>query len=576
MASQGQRVLAFGYKELDGHQFPHNFPFKLEPPNYPDNDLVFLGLVGLMDPPKDRVREAVKACRDAKIQVMMVTGDHPFTAEAIARKVGLITGETIEQAAERLKVPTHDVPDGEYSAVVVHGDKIDSMTNAEWDTVLRKKEIVFARTSPVNKLEIVARCQAKGHVVAVTGDGVNDSPALKKADLGVSMGISGSDISKEVAGMILLDDNFATIVEGIKEGRLIFINLKKSIMYTLTHIGPEIWPFLLFIAGGLPVALSSLLILFIDLGTELLPAISLSFEPPEKDIMAVPPRKIVTADDVGFIISPEEAVDMARVPSFIIQTAEVPYAPKKWWEFWKDDVDEDKDLKAKRKKNKAGEKLVDVPLLFWSYLQAGLLEAIAGFCSFFIIFGAEGIPFVAMWGLARSSGPYANTQASSYTYNGTTYTGTQMNDFLHEGQTSYFLAVVIVQWFTLYVCKARTEYPVGKRMFANLYTYMAIVPSFLFAIMLAYTPIFNTILSSKGPRAIAYIPPFVAGVALFFYEMIRKFFIQKGWCARLDGCCVSVPKVQEEAPKTFLKRSLSIDKGFKSPRHETKESLVVD
>jgi sodium/potassium-transporting ATPase subunit alpha len=141
------------------------------------------------------------------------------------------------------------------------------MTQEEWDVVLSKKEVVFARTSPIHKLEIVARCQAVGHIVAVTGDGVNDSPAMKKSDLGVSMGISGSDISKEVAQMILLDDNFATIVDGIKEGRLIFGNLKKSIRYELTHIFPEVFPFLVFIVLGLPLGISSILILFIDLGT---------------------------------------------------------------------------------------------------------------------------------------------------------------------------------------------------------------------------------------------------------------------------------------------------------------------
>ena len=125
---------------------------------------------------------------------MMITGDHPFTTEAIARKVGVLIGDTIEQAAEELRKPSALIQDNEYDSVVFHRDKIDSMT--KWKSVLCKKEVVFARTSPIHKLEIVARCQAMGHIVGVTGDGVNDSPALKKADLGISMGISGSDISK--------------------------------------------------------------------------------------------------------------------------------------------------------------------------------------------------------------------------------------------------------------------------------------------------------------------------------------------------------------------------------------------
>merc|ERR1712070_575288 len=146
-------------------------------------------------------------------------------------------------------------------------------------------EIVFARTSPQQKLIIVEGCQRLGQIVAVTGDGVNDSPALKKADIGVAMGIAGSDVSKQAADMILLDDNFASIVTGVEEGRLIFDNLKKSIAYTLTSNIPEISPFLFFIIFQVPLPLSTVLILCIDLGTDMVPAISFAYENPELDIM---------------------------------------------------------------------------------------------------------------------------------------------------------------------------------------------------------------------------------------------------------------------------------------------------
>src|ERR1700761_5314390 len=160
---------------------------------------------------------------------MMVTGDHPLTAEAIGRKINLMISDTKAMVAKRKGKPIEEIGEDDFKAVVVHGDQIDSLSDSDWDNIFWKDEIIFARTSPKHKLEIVRRAQSMGHIVGVTGDGVNDSPALKKADLGIAMNISGSDVSKEAASMILLDDNFASTVNGIAEGRLIFANLKKSI-----------------------------------------------------------------------------------------------------------------------------------------------------------------------------------------------------------------------------------------------------------------------------------------------------------------------------------------------------------
>lgn len=176
-------------------------------------------------------------------------------------------------------------------AAVVHGGMLRDMTAGDLDDLLNNHpEIVFARTSPQQKLIIVEGCQRNGAIVAVTGDGVNDSPALKKADIGVAMGIAGSDVSKQAADMILLDDNFASIVTGVEEGRLIFDNLKKSIAYTLTSNIPEISPFLIFILADVPLPLGTVTILCIDLGTDMVPAISLAYEKAESDIMKRKPR----------------------------------------------------------------------------------------------------------------------------------------------------------------------------------------------------------------------------------------------------------------------------------------------
>ena len=198
-----------------------------------------MGLVSLEDPPKHGVREAIGHCREAGIKVMMVTGDHPLTAEAIGRKINLMIQDTKELLAKKRGVAIDTIQEHEVEAIVVHGEHIDALTEAEWENIFSKEEIVFARTSPKHKLTIVKRAQAIGHIVGVTGDGVNDSPALKKADLGIAMNISGSDVSKEAAAMILVDDNFASAVNGIEEGRLIFQNLKKSIRYTISHTMPQ-------------------------------------------------------------------------------------------------------------------------------------------------------------------------------------------------------------------------------------------------------------------------------------------------------------------------------------------------
>ncbi|CAF4444029.1 unnamed protein product, partial [Didymodactylos carnosus] len=207
--------------------------------------------------------------------------DHPLTAKEIAKSVGIISEgqETVEDIAQRLEIPVGQVNPEEARACVIHGNDLKSMSPSEIDSLLSShSEIVFARTSPQQKLIIVEGCQRQGGIVAVTGDGVGDLLALKKADIGVVMGITGSDISKQAADMILLDDNFASIVIGVEEGRLIFDNLKKSIAYTLTSSIPEITPFLMYLITDIPLPLGIITILCIDLGTNIVPAISLAYE----------------------------------------------------------------------------------------------------------------------------------------------------------------------------------------------------------------------------------------------------------------------------------------------------------
>lgn len=289
----GERVIGFCDMVLPKDRFSKGFPFDNEDVNFPLSGLRFLGLISMIDPPRAAVPDAVAKCRSAGIKVVMVTGDHPITAKAIARSVGIISEgmETVEDISKRLNIPISEVDPKQARAIVVTGDKLRDMDQDELDEVLESHpEIVFARTSPQQKLIIVEGFQRMGAIVAVTGDGVNDSPALKKADIGVAMGIAGSDVSKQAADMILLDDNFASIVTGVEEGRLIFDNLKKSIAYTLTSNIPEISPFLIFILCDIPLPLGTVTILCIDLGTDMVPAISLAYEKAESDIMKRKPR----------------------------------------------------------------------------------------------------------------------------------------------------------------------------------------------------------------------------------------------------------------------------------------------
>jgi sodium/potassium-transporting ATPase subunit alpha len=302
---KGERVIAFCMLPLDksvaqAEAEDSDYKAKLKAtlvggkPDLPPPNLIFVGLVTLRDPPRPEVPAAVRDCKSASVKVVMVTGDHPLTAASIARDIGLITHDTRDIIAKKRNCHPKAVPEEDIKAMVVTGSDIPNMREEDWKILCQKEEVVFARTSPEQKLMIVQEFTNFGHVTAMTGDGVNDSPALKQAAIGIAMGLNGSDVAKEAGDIVLLDDNFASIVVGIKEGRNLFANLKKSIAYTLAHLTPEVAPVLLWCFAAIPQPMGSLLCLCIDLLTELLPATSLAYEAPEADIMNVPPRNVKT------------------------------------------------------------------------------------------------------------------------------------------------------------------------------------------------------------------------------------------------------------------------------------------
>jgi magnesium-transporting ATPase (P-type) len=265
-AASGLRVLAVARRRL---------PESASPPSEreeAERELCLLGLVALFDPPRPEVADAVASCHSAGIRILVVTGDYGPTAAEIARRVGIATGE----------------------AAVVTGEELDDMSEAELDHLLREdRELVFARTSPEAKLRIADALRAEGQVVAMTGDGVNDAPALRRADIGVAMGVTGTEVAREAGTMILTDDNFATIVAAVEAGRRVFDNVRKFIVYIFAHTTPEVVPFLVFAlsGGAIPLPLTVMQILAIDLGTEILPALALGRERAEPGLMQRPPRR---------------------------------------------------------------------------------------------------------------------------------------------------------------------------------------------------------------------------------------------------------------------------------------------
>lgn len=262
--NHGERVIALADYRLPLNEYPPDYPFDCdtinfhvnpyhEHFNFPTNGFRFLGLISLIDPPRPNVAEAVRKCRSAGIRLLMVTGDHPLTAAAIGRATGILTDY------RPTEILLKNLWDYDERSCVIHGNTLKSIKNEQLDQIIKShQEIVFARTSPQQKLIIVESCQRLGEVVAVTGDGVNDSPALKKADIGIAMGITGSDVSKQASDIILLDDNFSSIITGIEEGRLIFDNLKKSICYTLSSKIPELAPFLFYMIFEIPLPLGKI------------------------------------------------------------------------------------------------------------------------------------------------------------------------------------------------------------------------------------------------------------------------------------------------------------------------------
>ena len=571
--SMGERVLGFAYKVIPAAK-PE--AYAADGALVPNTGLVFCGLISLVDPPRPGVAEAIATCRRAGIKVTMVTGDHPLTAEAIARKVGIITRPTRRDVAAELGVAETDLAweDERIEAAVLTGAAVLELTQADWDAILSKRECVFARTSPQQKLKLVENYQRLGEVVAVTGDGVNDSPALKRAQIGVAMGSpSASDVAREAADIILLDDNFASIVGAIEEGRTLFDNLKKTIAYTLAHLWPELVPVFLNLAFSFPLGMNGLIILTIDLATEQYPAISLAYEKPEESLMDKKPRNVKT------------------------------------------------------------DRLVNAPSLWYSYIMAGLPNAAVSMWSFFMVYVSYGISVTALYGsnggaisywpiptdkgvIAASSPPFvacggsssgtrfdsigvalttADNSVTSLTpwptaiwaaYNSSNITWTPgapyaasdlaqlglpgvpnatggignystVNDYIQargcvfytpqqqwhiyqESQSAWYTNLVMCQFFHVFNARTRSVSIFKHGLFSNVVTLQGVLVEVALVVGVVYIPAFHTpnAFQTTQMRGWFWLPHLAYGIYITLYNETIKWFVRNrpdSWVAKAGG-----------------------------------------
>ena len=405
--------------------------------------------------------------------------------QAIARKVNIITLKTVREVAAENGVDEDEVPAShpDVAACVYSGTMIKEQltTDAAWDGVLTHQQVVFARTTPQQKLAIVENYQRLGNVVAVTGDGTNDSPALKRADCGVAMAISGSSVSKAAGDILLMDDNINSLIAAIEEGRVLFDNLKKSIAYTLAHLWPELLPVFLNIALTMPLGLPGLIILTIDLFTEQIPAISFSYEVAEGSVMERPPR------------------------------------------------------------NPKSDRLVNRSLLIYAYCVAGAAEALTAMFAYLMVYQMAGIQASCLLNTASTFWANPPSIGSATFFNsGATYVGPQCGPPLSpDGQvalyqqsvSAWYLTIVLCQAGHVWVCKTRLNSIFDHPMFRNYMTAVGVVVAVLIAAFCIYTP---------GVQTFFYTGPLAGQIwpcALVFWAFILAYTEIVKYCTRKHPTC---------------------------------------
>ncbi|KAG3166997.1 Sodium/potassium-transporting ATPase subunit alpha-1 [Phytophthora idaei] len=419
---KGRRVIALATRRFEAS----NTHFTAEEGNFPSDNLCFVGIKAIMDPPRDDVPDAIAKCKAAGIKVFMVTGDHPLTGRAIAAGIGLLddNGRVLDlleprSTKEAVKLP---VDFDTYTGAVVHGGFVNLLSNEDLKAILRLKSVVFARTTPQHKLQIVKASQEIGECVGVTGDGVNDAPALKQVDVGVAMGKNGSDVARQAADIILMDDNFSSIVRGVEQGRIIFDNVKKTIAYTLTHLWPEILPLAIYLALGMLT-------------------VSIAHEGGEHDIMQRPPRNV-----------------------------------KK-------------------------DRLISKSLLVYSYIVAGMINAGGCLLAYGVVFWRHDVSFSDLF-MSAEDNWIKNAEPMCITDTKCLDAQDQMH-ILAEACASWYVALVVCQFFHIWMVKTRRTSVIKAGVFKNIVTVYGGAMEILIVVLVVYIP---GIQSFFGTATVDYVP----------------------------------------------------------------------
>ncbi|KAF0989681.1 hypothetical protein HZS_7469 [Henneguya salminicola] len=466
LGEMGERVLGLCYRLLTKEEYLKMFPdkFTTQAMDAAACDLCFLGLISLIDPPRPGAPYAIERCKSSGIRVIMITGDHSLTAAAIAKNVGILTLNIKSFKDIKEDMCNYDYFSSQKYSAVITGDDLYNLTARELEYIISNySEIVFARTSPRQKLVIVEALQRTGHIVSVTGDGVNDTPALRKANIGIAMGITGSDVAIQAADIILLDDNFSSIVTGIKEGRLIFDNLKKSVAYTLTSNIPEIVPFILNVLCGIPIPLGLLTILCIDMTTDLIPAISLAYEKPEMNIMSRKPRNV-----------------------------------KK-------------------------DKLVGWKLIRFAFLLIGTLQTLASMLSYLYLTMDNGFFWNELQ--LRSKWSHKNVLYVTDTY-GQEWSYVARHELEYRCHSAYYLSIVMIQWSDLLISKTRSMSIFTHGIFNNKILIFGLFSETILSLIFVYVPFCNIFLKTRPFNPKYLIPALIFAVLLWIFDELRRYFIR--------------------------------------------------
>lgn len=474
-SAQGKRVILLARKIIQSHDIratPGTQQFEAEVFDHSKTGLTLVGLVGIVDPPRDEIPDVVRILRRAGIRIFMVTGDFSLTAQAIAAECGIISnppsmvhnvsalsrqssGSVSEATSHQGANPKGDGPP--LTSIVLSGPEISSLHGAQWDQLCKYDEIVFARTTPEQKLRIVRELQARDNIVGMTGDGVNDAPSLKAADIGIALG-SGSDIAIEAADMVLLD-SFSAVVEAVQYGRVVYDNLKKTVIYLIpAGTFSEFWPVMTSVIFGLPQILSSFLMIIISLFTDAAAATVLAYETPEMDVLLRKPRNL-------------------RV-----------------------------------------DRLVDWKLMLQAYGFLGILETLSSFSMSYWYLQRSGIPFSSLW--FQFGAVPTNISPDYYAQK------------LNEASSIYFVNLVVMQWFNLMAVRTRRlsifqHPPAFNKQTQNLYLFPAILFAFSMAIFWLYVPPLQRVLNTANVPAEYFFLPAAFGMVILLLDEGRKYCVRK-------------------------------------------------